>query len=261
MNEILNIQNVHGYLDKDTGTAYINAEDVARGFGFTQLKNGIEYIRWETLNGYLKGYGFSQHVGKNDFLPENMVYRLGFKASNETAQKFQAILADEVLPAIRKHGAYMTDDALKKAIQTPEFLIELATTLKQEKEARQKAEHQLEAQKPKIIFAEAVSASDDVISIGKLANMLHQNGIDTGRNRLITWMRANGYLFKQGRDNNKPTQKAMDLGLFKIKETIIHNADGSIFISTTSLVTGKGQQYFINKFLNKTEQDESEEEK
>lgn len=85
MNEILNINNVHGYLDKETGTAYLNAEDVARGFGFTQEKNGVEYVRWETVNGYLHGFGFSQHVGKTDFLPENMVYRLGFKASNEVA--------------------------------------------------------------------------------------------------------------------------------------------------------------------------------
>ena len=108
MNEILNINNVHGYLDKETGTAYLNAEDVARGFGFTENKGGVEYIRWRTVNHYLRGFGFSQDVAKDDFLPENMVYRLGFKASNEAAQKFQAVLADEVLPAIRKHGAYMT---------------------------------------------------------------------------------------------------------------------------------------------------------
>lgn len=105
MNEILNINNVHGYLDKETGTAYLNAEDVARGFGFTESKGGVEYVRWRTVNHYLRGFGFSQDVAKDDFLPENMVYRLGFKASNEVAQKFQAVLADEVLPAIRCHGA------------------------------------------------------------------------------------------------------------------------------------------------------------
>lgn len=116
MNEILSIKNIHGYLDKSTGTAYLNAEDVARGFGFVESKNGIEYVRWRTINHYLHGFGFSQDVAKDDFLPENMVYRLGFKASNEAAQRFQAVLADEVIPAIRKHGAYMTEDALKKAI-------------------------------------------------------------------------------------------------------------------------------------------------
>lgn len=107
MNSLMTVEIVRGYLDPANGTAYLNAEDVARGFGFTQTKNGAEYIRWETVNGYLREFGFSQHVGKDNFLPENMVYRLGFKASNETAQKFQALLADEVIPAIRKTGGYI----------------------------------------------------------------------------------------------------------------------------------------------------------
>lgn len=97
-NEILNINNVHGYLDKETGMAYLNAEDVARGFGFTREKNGAIYVMWDRVNRYLGEFGFSTRVRKDDFLPENMVYRLGFKANNETAQKFQALLADEVLP-------------------------------------------------------------------------------------------------------------------------------------------------------------------
>ena len=119
MNEILNINNVHGYLDKETGTAYLNAEDVARGFGFTESKNGIEYVKWRRVNAYLREFGFSTIVAKYHFLPENMVYRLGFKASNEVAQKFQAVLADEVLPAIRKHGAYMTPEKIEEALLNP----------------------------------------------------------------------------------------------------------------------------------------------
>lgn len=113
MNEILNISHVHGYMDMQTGTAYLNAGDVARGFGFTktETKNGVKYesVRWARVNEYLSSFGFRPNVGEDDFLPENMVYRLGFKASNEVAQKFQTVLADEVLPAIRRHGAYMTD--------------------------------------------------------------------------------------------------------------------------------------------------------
>lgn len=114
MGEVITIGNVSGYIAKD-GSAWLNAEDVARGWGFTQTKNGTEYVRWETVNGYLKGFGFSQLVGKDDFLPENMVYRLGFKANNEIAQAFQAKLADEVLPAIRKTGSYKAkpDDAIQ----------------------------------------------------------------------------------------------------------------------------------------------------
>lgn len=250
MNEILNINNVHGYLDEKTGTAYLNAEDVARGFGFTQEKNGVEYVRWETVNGYLHGFGFSQHVGKTDYLPENMVYRLGFKASNEVAQKFQAVLADEVLPAIRRHGAYMTEETLEKAITSPDFLIKLATNLKEEKEKRLAAERQIEADRPKVTFANAVNVSKDGMLIGMLAKLLHQNGVDIGQKRLFQWMRNKGYLMKNGTDKNMPTQKARELGLFKVKERAIDNPDGSVRLTRTTLVTGKGQEYFINKFLN-----------
>ena len=158
MNEILNINNVHGYLDKETGTAYLNAEDVARGFGFTENKGGVEYIRWRTVNHYLRGFGFSQDVAKDDFLPENMVYRLGFKASNEAAQKFQAVLADEVLPAIRKHGAYMTPEKIEEALLNPDTIIKLATELKAEREARKHAE--LEAASAKQVIGELKPKAD-----------------------------------------------------------------------------------------------------
>ena len=158
MNEILNINNVHGYLDKETGTAYLNAGDVARGFGFVESKGRVEYVRWRTVNRYLKEFGFSQDVAKDDFLPENMVYRLGFKASNEVAQKFQAVLADEVLPAIRKHGAYMTPEKIEEALLNPDTLIKLATELKAEREARKNAE--LEAASAKQVIGELKPKAD-----------------------------------------------------------------------------------------------------
>ena len=139
MNDIVTIDSVRGFVDNN-GTAMLNAEDVARGFGFTQVKSGKEYVRWETINGYLAEFGFSQHVGKDDFIPENMVYRLGFKASNETAQAFQAKLADEVLPSIRKHGMYATDDTIEQIMNNPEFGIKLLTALKDEREKRKEAE-------------------------------------------------------------------------------------------------------------------------
>lgn len=250
MNEILNISNVHGYMDKQSGTAYLNAEDVARGFGFTESKGGIEYVRWRTVNHYLRGFGFSQDVAKDDFLPENMVYRLGFKASNEAAQKFQAVLADEVLPAIRRHGAYMTEEALEKAITEPDFLIRLATQLKEEKAKRLEAEKQVEAAKPKVLFADAVSASHTSILVGELAKILRGNGVEIGQRRLFAWLREHGYLIKrQGTDYNMPTQMAMELGLFEIKEGSYVNGSGANIITKTPKVTGKGQTYFINKFL------------
>lgn len=253
MNEILSINNVHGYMDKETGTAYLNAGDVARGFGFTktETKNGVKYesVRWARVNEYLSSFGFRPNVGEDDFLPENMVYRLGFKASNEAAQKFQAVLADEVLPAIRKHGAYMTEETLEKAITSPDFLIKLATNLKEEKEKRLEAERKIEADRPKVTFANAVNVSKDGMLLGMLAKLLHQNGVDIGQKRLFQWMRDKGYLMKNGTDKNMPTQKARELGLFKVKERAIDNPDGSVRLTRTTLVTGKGQEYFINKFL------------
>ena len=195
MNEILQIKNVHGFLDKKTGTAWLNAGDVARGFGFTKLetKNGVKYesVRWARVNEYLRSFGFRPNVGEDDFLPENMVYRLGFKASNETAQKFQAILADEVLPAIRKHGGYLTKEKMEEALLNPDVLIKLATQLKSERDARKQAEQLIESQKPKVIFAEAVSTSKDGILVGMLAKLLHQKGTPPDSGVLgWTWIRS-----------------------------------------------------------------------
>ncbi len=254
MNEILNINNVHGYLDKKDGTAYLNAGDVARGFGFTktETKNGVKYesVRWARVNEYLSSFGFRPNVGEDDYLPENMVYRLGFKASNDAAKNFQAVLADEVLPAIRRHGAYMTEEALEKAITEPDFLIRLATQLKEEKAKRLEAEKQVEAAKPKVLFADAVSASHTSILVGELAKILRGNGIEIGQRRLFAWLREHGYLIKrQGTDYNMPTQMAMELGLFEIKEGSYVNGSGANIITKTPKVTGKGQTYFINKFL------------
>lgn len=254
MNEILNISHVHGYMDMQTGTAYLNAGDVARGFGFTktETKNGVKYesVRWARVNEYLSSFGFRPNVGEDDFLPENMVYRLGFKASNEVAQKFQTVLADEVLPAIRRHGAYMTDQALERAITEPDFLIRLATQLKEEQAKRKQAELMLEEQKPAVIFAGSVSASKTSILIGELAKILRGNGVQIGQKRLFQWMRENGYLIKrQGTDYNMPTQRSMEMGLFEIKEGSYTNGNGVNIITKTTKVAGKGQVYFINKFL------------
>lgn len=255
MNEILQIKNVHGFLDKKTGTAWLNAGDVARGFGFTKLetKNGVKYesVRWARVNEYLRSFGFRPNVGEDDFLPENMVYRLGFKASNETAQKFQAILADEVLPAIRKHGAYLTEQKVEEILTNPDTIIKLATQLKQEMEARKQAENLNEQNKPKVLFADSVSVADDAILIGALAKLIKQNGVDIGQNRLFQKLRDMGYLIKNGQDKNMPTQRAMNMKLFRVKERTVGNPDGSVRTTRTTLVTGKGQIYFINLFLAK----------
>ena len=128
--QIMNIGGVDCY--EMNGTAYLKLEAVARGLGFVQTKNGVEYVKWERVSSYLEELGFSPKVGKDSFIPENIFYRLAMKAKNETAEMFQAKVADEIIPSIRRNGAYMTADTLEKALSSPDFLIQLATKLKDE---------------------------------------------------------------------------------------------------------------------------------
>lgn len=224
--------------------------NVARGLGFTQEKNGAEYVRWDRLEEYLSELGFPHKWGKDDFIPENVFYRLAMKAKNETAEKFQAFVADEVIPSIRKHGAYMTPDKLEDILLNPDTLITLATELKKERAAREHLEGLRLLDKPKVIFADAVCASKRSILVGELAKLLKQNGVEIGQNRLFEWLRNNGFLIsRKGSDYNMPTQKAMEMGLFEIKETAIPHSDGYITVSLTPKVSGKGQKYFVNRFL------------
>lgn len=188
-------------------------------------------------------------VQKVIIINESGLYSLVLSSKLPSAKKFKHWVTSEVLPTIRRHGAYMTAEALEKAITSPDFLIKLATNLKEEKEKRLEAERKIEADRPKVTFANAVNVSKDGMLLGMLAKLLHQNGVDIGQKRLFQWMRDKGYLMKNGTDKNMPTQKARELGLFKVKERAIDNPDGSVRLTRTTLVTGKGQEYFINKFL------------
>ena len=252
MNEIMNISGIECF-EKD-GTAYLKLETVARGLGFTQIaKSGNEVVRWERVHKYLEELSVPT-CGDDGFIPENVFYRLAMKAKNEAAETFQAKIADEVIPSIRKHGAYMTPETLEAAILNPDTMIKLCTALKDEQEKRKTLEQQIESQKPAVLFTGAVETSKTSILIGELAKILKQNGINIGPNRLFEWMRQNGYLIKRkGTDYNMPTHRSMEMGLFEIKETAINNPDGSIRISKTAKVTGKGQVYYINLFLSKEE--------
>jgi anti-repressor protein len=247
MSNLITINNVRGYTDND-GIAYLNTEDCCRGLGFTQFKGDTEYVRWETVRSYLDSFGVSHLVGKDGtiipFIPENIFYRLAMKAKNETAEAFQAKVADEILPAIRKTGTY--------SVALPRTLPEALRAYAAEIEAHSQTTALLEAAKPKVIFAESVEASKTSILIGELAKILKQNGVEIGQNRLFDWMRKNGYLInRNGSDYNMPTQYSMELGLFTIKETTVNHSDGHITINKTPKLTGKGQVYFVNKFLSK----------
>ncbi|MFS7427054.1 phage antirepressor Ant [Carnobacterium maltaromaticum] len=230
----------------ENGESLFNVESVARSLGFVETKNEKEYVIWKRVNKYLEK-NLSTPVSKNDFISEPMVYKLAFKANNEVAEKFQDWLAMEVLPSLRKNGMYATDELL----DNPDLLIAAATKLKEERALRLVAERQVTELKPKALFADAVATSHTSILVGELAKIIKQNGVDIGANRLFHWLRSNGFLIKRkGTDWNMPTQKTMELGLFEVKETAINRSDGSVSVSKTAKVTGKGQQYFINKFLN-----------
>ena len=222
------------------------ASDVAKALGYARPNDAVNQHCRATVKRRTPISGKIQDI---NFIPEGDVYRLIIRSKLPAAEKFERWVFDEVLPTIRKHGAYMTDDALHKAITEPDFLIRLATELKQEKEARQQAEQQIEADRPKVLFAGAVSASHTSILIGDLAKLLKQNGYETGQKRLFQQLRDEGYLIKSGSSKNMPTQKAMEMGLFEVKETAFNNPDGTIRVTKTTKVTGKGQVYFINLYL------------
>lgn len=184
-------------------------------------------------------------------ISEPGLYQLAGESKLPSAGPFQDWVYEQVLPSIRKHGAYMTPETIEKAIYNPDFIINLATQLKDEQAKTAALTADNETMKPKALFADAVATSHTSILIGDLAKLIRQNGVDIGQNRLFAWMREHGYLIGSGDRRNMPTQRAMDLGLFDIKERTFQNPDGSVRITKTTKVTGKGQQYFINKFLQK----------
>lgn len=235
------------------GEPWFVGKDVANALGFTNSRDAIStHVFLED-----RGVDSIDTPGGNQkmtVINESGVYALVFGSRLTTAKKFKHWVTSEIIPSIRKHGAYMTPETLEKVLLSPDTLMQLAQNLKDEQEKRKALEAQIESQKPAVLFTGAVETSKTSILIGELAKMLKQNGINIGQNRLFEWLRQNGYLIKRnGTDYNMPTQRSMDMGLFEIKETIINNPDGSIKISKTPKVTGKGQVYFINLFLNKEE--------
>ena len=182
--------------------------------------------------------------GEANIVNEYGLYNLILASRKPEAKKFKRWVTHEVLPSIRKNGGYIANQESLTPEQIVAQALIVANNIIQEKDRL------LAEQKPKELFADAVSTSHTSILVGELAKLLKQNGVDIGQNRLFEWLRDNGFLIKRnGSDYNMPTQYSMDLGLFEIKERSIANPDGSVRITKTPKVTGKGQQYFINKFL------------
>ena len=181
------------------------------------------------------------------FLTEDGLYEVLMLSRKPIAKEFKKQIK-EILKTIRKNGMYVTE----RLLDNPDLAIQAFTKLKEEREKRKELEAKIEEQKPQVLFANTVKSSYTSILVGELAKILTQGGFKTGQNRLFDLLRKDGFLIsRQGTDYNMPTQKSMELGLFEIKESTVNNPDGSIRISKTPKVTGKGQEYFINRFLNK----------
>ena len=212
-------------IKNDDASISLNAEDTAIGFGFTQIKNGKTYVRWETMNGYCKELNFSQHVGKDDYIPESLFYLLGMKANNDVAKKFQMWLATEVLPSMRKYGMYATDELL----DNPDLLIAPATKLKEERAARLEAEKQRDklVHQNKLYTTSEIAKELGLSSATKLNNLLSEKKIQYKQNK--TWLLYSKY---------------SELGLVSIKQDVLDN--GKIIYDRKW--TGKGRDFILNLF-------------
>ena len=180
---------------------------------------------------------------------ESGLYSLILSSKLPKAKSFKRWVTSDVLPSIRKHGAYMTDNILDKVIENPDLLIDLATQLKHERETNKSLLKQNEEMKPKALFADAVQVSDTDISVGALAKILRENGVNVGQNKLYEWLRKNGYLIKTGRDKNLPTQKGVQSGYFNLREQVVVIHWGHSRLVRSSMAIPKGQLYFVDKVL------------
>ena len=244
MNELQIFQNnVFGQVRvvEQDGEPWFVAKDVCNCLELSNSRKALS-----RLDDDEKGVTLSDTLGGRQEMAtvnEYGLYSLVLSSRKPEAKEFKRWITHEVIPSIRKYGSFN--------MAIPRTLPDALTAYANEIEAHQKTQALLEAQRPKVLFADSVAASHTSILVGELAKILHQNGVkDMGQNRLFAWMRNNGYLIsRKGTDYNSPTQKAMEMGLFQIKETVVSHADGHTSISKTTKVTGKGQQYFINKLL------------
>ena len=233
----------------EDGTPLFCGKDVAITLGYNDPRDALA----RHCNGVPIRYPIIDSLGRTQearFITEPDLYRLITHSKLPEAEKFERWVFEEVLPSIRKHGMYATESMVDAMLADPEAMIRTLTALKEERAKRAQLEKQAQANAPKVLFADAVASAKTDILIGDLAKILRGNGVDTGQRRLFEWMRENGYLIRQkGSSWNMPTQKAMDMGLFRVKETVVTHADGHTTVNRTTKVTGRGQTYFVNKFL------------
>lgn len=250
MNEIVTIGGIDCY--EENGTAYLKLETVARGLGFTQEKNGAEYVRWDRLEEYLSELGFPHKWGKDDFIPENVFYRLAMKAKNETAEKFQAYVADEVIPSIRKHGAYMTPKTLQEMLDDPGAMIEVLQRLREEQERRKELEtvvsvkdQQIAEMTPKAGYYDLILMNKDVMPISKIAK---DYGMSAQRMNIL--LHEMGVQYKQG-DIWLLYQQYAGEGYTHTKTDLYVDGEGEQHTRVRTCCTQKGRLFIYDLLKNK----------
>lgn len=233
------------------GNEFFPAIEVAEKLGYSNPSDAIS--RHSRKNGVVF-HEVIDSMGRKQlkkFIDEGNLYRLIARSKLPEAEKFEVWVFDTILPSIRKTGGYVANDDLFIQTYLPQADEQTKILFKTTLEALKAQNEQMVALKPKVLFAEAVETSESSILVGELSKLIQQNGVKMGQNRLFEWLRENGFLLKKNGDSyNLPTQKSMDLGLFEIKKRIIQNPKGAERTVSTPKVTGKGQIYFVNRFLN-----------
>ena len=224
-------------------------KDVAEILGYSNTRDAIN--KHVDNDDKTDGVAICDSIGRKQnpvLINESGLYSLILSSKLPSAKRFKKFVTSEVLPSLRKHGMYATEETIDKILSNPDFGIRLLSELKEEREKTKQLKNENEQLKPKALFADTVSASDTSILIGQLAKLLKQNGNDIGQNRLFKILRKDGYLGKSGENYNLPTQKSMNLKVMEIKERTVNNSDGSVRITKTPMITGKGQVYFVNRY-------------
>lgn len=243
MNDDIQIINVNGIdcYEKD-GTAYLKLETVAKGLGFSRLKNGAEYVMWDRVEKYLREIGFHTSVERPEYIPESVFYRLAMKAKNEAAEKFQAFIADEVIPSIRKHGAYMTQEKLQEVLCNPDALFQIVSALKEESDKRKALEIQNSALAVDLAIAQPkADYFDDCMARGGLMNFRDTAKLLGMRQKeFIDNLLRDSYLYRDKRGRLLPYQKRNN-GYLEIKEAFNNSSDWN---GVQTLVTPKGREFF-----------------
>lgn len=235
------------------GEPWFVGKDVAHALGYANHKKALGDHVDEEDKMQEDGVTIRDPIGRDQhptIISESGLYSLVMGSKLKEAKKFKRWVTHDVLPTIRKTGGYVSNEDLFLNTYLPYADDGTKKLFSATLSALRAANQKIEADRPKVLFADAVSVTKSDITVGELSKLLKQNGINVGRNRLFEILRSNGFLIREkGKDRSLPTQRSMELGLFRVKESTIH-ANGEVLLSRTPYVTGKGITYFIDKFLN-----------